>query len=85
MAEEKPIGKITHYFGKIGVAIIELTDSLKVGDTLHFSGHGADFNQTVESMQIEHKSVEEAAKGESVGIKIDQKVKEGTAVFKVVE
>lgn len=85
MAEEKSIGKITHYFDKIGVAIIELTEPLKVGETLHFFGHDVDFNQKVESMQIEHQSVQEAAGDESVGLKVEQKVKEGTEVFRVTE
>ena len=85
MAEEKSIGKVTHFFDKIGVVIIELTNSLKVGETIHFSGHGADFNQTVGSIQVEHKPAEEAKKGESIGLKVDQKVKEGTEVFKITE
>ena len=85
MAKEKSIGKVTHYFGKIDVAIIELTKTLKVGKKLRFSGHGADFEQQVESMQIEHKEVQKAKKKESVGVKVDQKVKEGTEVFLVKE
>ena len=83
MAEEK-VGKITHYYAKIGVAVLEVTDGLvKVGDTLHVVGHGVDFNQTISSMQVEHQPVEEAKVGESVGLKTDQPVKEGAEVFKV--
>ena len=90
MPEEVPtpeegelIGKITHYFGKIGVAVIELSDTLKVGDTIRVVGGEADFTQTVESMEIEHEKVEEAKTGESVGLKIAQKVREGYKVYKL--
>lgn len=86
MAEEKLIGKITHYFGKIGVGVLELTEgTLKAGETIHIVGHGADFSQTVESMQVEHQNVEEAKKGDSVGLKVSEKVKEGAEVYKVIE
>ena len=85
MAEEiegKPIGKVTHYFGKIGVAVIELSDTLKAGETIRIVGGETDFNQTVDSMEVEHQKVEEAKAGESVGLKVDQKVREGYAVYK---
>lgn len=78
---EKPIGKITHYYTSIGVGIIELTDSLKVGDTIQIKGKNTDFEETVGSIQIEHQPVESAKKGEVVGIKVSQKVKEGDEVF----
>jgi len=83
--EEKQIGKITHYFGKIGVAVVELSDELKAGDTIHITGGDRDFTQTVNSMQIEHQNVEKAGKGEAVGMKVDQLVKEGDVVYKIVE
>ncbi|MBU2541613.1 MAG: translation elongation factor-like protein [Candidatus Omnitrophica bacterium] len=82
---EKEIGKISHYFSKIGVAIIELTDSLKVGDAIHIKGHSEDFQQTVDSMQVEHKDATEANAGDSVGIKVTSKVHENDVVFKVTE
>ncbi len=86
MAEEKLIGEITHYFGKIGVAVLKLTKgSLKVGETIHLVGHGADFTQTVDSMQVEHKNVEEAKKKDDVGLKVNNIVKEGVEVYKVTE
>mgnify|MGYP001591397321 CR=1 FL=1 len=78
---EKLIGKITHYYNSIGVAIIELTDSLKVGDTIQIKGKNTDFEQTVDSMQIEHEPIESAKKGDVIGIKTSQKVKEGDEVF----
>ncbi len=85
MAEEKLIGKITHYFGKPGVGIIKLTDALKVGDTVHIKGHASDFTQPVSSMQIEHAVVNEGKAGDAVGIKVDQKVHEHDEVYKVTD
>lgn len=82
--EEKLIGKITHYFGKIEVAIVELSDVLKVGDKIHIKGHSTDFEQDVSSIQIEHENVEEAKKGDVIGIKVDEKVREGDEVYLVV-
>ena len=81
--EGKLIGKITHYFGNIGVAVIELSDILKVGDNIRIIGGETDFTQTVESIEVEHKKVEEAKKGDSVGLKISQKVREGYKVYKL--
>jgi len=83
--EEKLIGKITHYFGKIGVGIIELTDSLRVGDTIHVKGHTSDFNQQVVSMQKEHVEVTEATAGDAIGIKVDQKVHVNDNIYRVLE
>lgn len=81
--EGKLIGKITHYFGKIGVAVIELSDTLKVGDTIKVVGGKSDFDQTVDSMEIEHEKVQKAGVGESVGLKIAQNVREGYKVYKL--
>lgn len=81
--EGKLIGRVTHYFGKIEVAVIELSDTLKVGDTIRIVGGEADFTQPVESMEIEHKKVEEAKSGDSVGLKVSQKVRESYKVYKV--
>ena len=83
--QEKQIGKITHYFDHISVGIIELTDSLKIGDTIHIKGHSEDFTQTVDSMQIEHVDVDEAKAGDSVGTKVTQRIHEHDIVFKVIE
>ena len=77
----KQIGKITHYFGKIGVSVIDLKDTLKVGDTIVISGRGQEFEQAVDSMQIEHEQVKEAGKGQAVGLKVEQLVKEGDLVY----
>ncbi len=82
--QEKEIGKVTHYYGHLSVGIIELSDSLKVGDTIHVKGHSEDFTQPIDSMQIEHAGVGEAKLGDSVGIKVAQKVHPGDMVFKVI-
>ncbi len=82
MAEEKPIGKVTHYFTNIGVAVVEITNGqLKVGDKIHIKGATSDFEQKIDSMQIEHESVEKAKKGQSIGLKVEQQVREGDEVF----
>lgn len=82
MADFK-VGEITHYFEKIGVAVLELTESLSIGDTIRISGHGKEFTQKVSSMQVEHQNIETAKAGDAVGLKTDQEVKEGDEVFKV--
>jgi translation elongation factor EF-1alpha len=82
---EQEIGIVTHYFSKISVGIIELTDALKVGDTIHVKGHTDDFTQTVDSIQIEHENVEEAKAGDVVGIKVTGKVHPHDKVYKVTE
>lgn len=82
--EEKRVGVVTHYYGQIGVGIIKIEDEgIKIGDTLHFKGHTSDFQQTVESMQIEHRDVQEGKVGDQVGIKVNQHVREHDQVFKV--
>ncbi|TSC77652.1 MAG: hypothetical protein G01um101424_275 [Parcubacteria group bacterium Gr01-1014_24] len=78
----KLVGKVTHYYDKIGVAIVELATGLKVGDKVKFEGHGSDFEQTVSSMQVEHQEVKQAKKGEVVGLQVTKKVKEGVTVSK---
>ena len=75
----KQIGKVTHYFDKIGVAIVELSAGLKVGDTVTFASK-EEFDQEISSMQIDHKEVESAKKGEVIGVKVDKPVHEGVKV-----
>ena len=80
---EKEIGHITHYFSKISVAVVEITGgSLKVGETIHIKGHTTDFSQAVESLQEEHQQVMEAKKGDSVGMKVEEPVRQGDIVYK---
>jgi len=83
--EGKPIGKITHYFGNIGVAVIELEDTLRVGDTIRIVGGTTDFTQAVDSMEIEHEKVQEAKAGDDIGLKVSEKVREGYKVYKIEE
>ena len=82
-ADEKPIGKISHYYSRVSVGIIELTGELNVGDVIHIKGKHTDFTQTVDSMQLEHQGVSHAEKGKSVGIKVKEKVREHDQVFRV--
>lgn len=78
------IGKVTHYYDKLQVAIVELAAELSVGDKIKFVRGGEDmFEQTVDSIQIEHEKKESAKKGEVVGIKVEKEVKEGAEVFKL--
>ncbi|MGQ9576868.1 MAG: hypothetical protein ACUVUC_16315 [Thermoguttaceae bacterium] len=81
---EEQIGKVTHYFGKIGVAAIEITQGwLAIGDTIHIKGHTSDFTQKVESLQIDNKPVEKALPGQAVGIKVAQHARQHDVVYKV--
>jgi translation elongation factor EF-1alpha len=83
---EEEVGKITHYFSKINVGVLELTKGeIHIGDTIHIKGHTSDFYQKVESMQVEHAPVESAQKGEEVGLKVEASVREGDLVFRVTE
>jgi len=83
---EVEIGRVEDYFAHIGVVAIEVTAvGIKLGDTLHFKGHTTDFTEKVTSMQVEHKSVEEAPPGSDVGIKVKERVRTHDQVFKVVE
>jgi len=79
------VGKISHYFTKIGVAIIDLKTTLKVGDKICVKGSTTDFSQKVLSMQIEHKDVDKAEAGKSIGLKLDNRAREGDVVYKVLE
>jgi translation elongation factor EF-1alpha len=82
---EQEIGKIAHYFNKIGVAALELTGDLSVGDTIHVKGHTSDWTQAVGSMQIEHDMVEKAGPGDSVGLKVEGHAHEHDVVYKVTD
>ncbi len=88
MAEEvvkegKLIGKVAHYFSKIGVAVIELSDVLKAGETIRIIGGETDFEQTVDSMEVDREKTQEGKAGDSVGLKVSQKVREGYKVYKI--
>jgi len=82
--EERAIGKVTHFFSRISVAVLELTEPLKVGDTIHIKGRTTDLTQQIESMQIEHQNVPQAGPGDKVAIKVASHVRENDAVYKVI-
>jgi len=86
MAEGKwrLVGTVVHYYTKIGVAIIDLKNSLVLGDRISIEGTTTDLQQTVDSMQIEHKNVEKAAKGDSIGLKVEGRCRTGDKVYKRV-
>lgn len=80
--QEKEIGIITHYFGKISVGIIKLKGELKVGERIHVKGLHDDFSQTIGSMQLNHKDISVARKGDEIGIKVSQRVHPNDKVYK---
>lgn len=79
--EPKPIGVVTHFFGGIGVAIVKFNASVSVGAKVRFQGATTDFDETIKSMQYDHKDIETAKKGQEVGIKVEEKVREGDEVY----
>ena len=83
MAEKKvkPIGAVTHFYGDISVAIVKFKKVFKVGEKVHFKGATTDFKETVKSMQYDHKPIKVAKKGQEVGIKVGDKVREGDEVY----
>jgi putative protease len=84
MAQEEkktPVGKVTHFFSKIGVAVVELTGTLRVGDEILVEGKQTSFRQKVESMQIEHQNITIAEAGKSVGLKLNDRARDGDIVF----
>lgn len=83
IVEKEKVGVITHYFTNISVGIIELEADLGVGDTISIEGETTDFQQEVDSMQIEHEDVESASSGDAVGIKVRERVREGDIVYRV--
>jgi putative protease len=82
MAETR-IGIVVKYFSKIGVAAIRLDGNLEVGDTIHIQGHTTDFNQKIDSMQLENQTIKKAGPGDDIGIKVTDRVREHDAVYKV--
>lgn len=81
--KEKPIGRVLHYFDKISVAVIVLDGPLKAGEEIRLvGGKDTDFTQEVKSMQVEHKQIDKAKKGDEIGLKVKEKVREGYKVYK---
>jgi len=81
--EGKCVGAIEHYYSKLGVGIVKLNDKLAVGDKVKIKGHTTDIDQTVDSIQINHEDVQDAKKGDVVGIKVSDKVREEDCVYLV--
>ena len=82
--KKKEVGKITHFFTNLGVAVIELSSELKEGDKISIEGATTNIQQEASSMQIDRKPVESAGNGQSIGLKVKGRVREGDKVFKVV-
>jgi hypothetical protein len=83
MGDKQLIGKISHYFTNIGVAVIELEAPLSVGETISIEGATTDITQPVDSMQIDRKEVTKATKGQSIGLKVKDRVRGGDNVYKI--
>ncbi len=81
MADIK-VGTVTHYYDKIGVAVINVLAPIKAGDRIKISGHDKEFEQEIASLQVEHQNIQTAKKGDDVGMKVDQPVKDGDEVYK---
>lgn len=79
--EPKPIGTVTHYFNHLSVGIVKLKSPLSRGDKIQIKGHTTDIKQTVDELQFDHKEIEEAKKGQDVGLKVKDHVREGDEVF----
>ena len=77
------VGKVTHFFSRISVAVVELKASVSVGDKIVIKGPTTDLEQTVESMQIEHEGVTKAEAGQSIGLKVNDRVRENDTVYKI--
>ncbi|HJW97420.1 MAG TPA: translation elongation factor-like protein [archaeon] len=82
---KKLVGKVKHFFDKINVAVIELSDDLDEGESISIEGHETKIEQPASSMQIDRKPVQHAHKGQSIGLKVQERVREGDKVFKIVD
>ena len=79
---DKKVGKVSHFYDKINVAVVDVLSPLKVGDTVKFVKEDSEFTQEITSMQFDHKEIKTAKKGDSIGLKVDSPVKPGFEVFK---
>jgi len=79
----KAVGTVTHYFSNISVAIIKVSAAIKVGGKIRIKGHTTDFEQEIESMQVDHKDVKNAKKGDDIGMKVADHVREHDIVYKI--
>jgi len=76
------IGTVTHWFGHLSVAAVNLTGPLAVGDRIHFQGHVTDLVQVVRSMEVDHRKVEQAVPGDDVALAVDDHVREHDRIFR---
>lgn len=81
--ERKLVGKVSHFYTKIGVAVVELSGELRIGDRIAIEGPGGSFEQTVSSMQIEKAPISSARAGQSIGLKVEGRTREGDSVFRI--
>ena len=79
------VGNVDHYYTNIGVAVVDLVSKLKVGDKITVKGATSEFTQIVKSMQVMHEAVEEADAGDSIGLKVNDRVRKGDEVFKTLD
>jgi putative protease len=84
MAEQR-IGQVTHFYNRISVAVLILSDIIRLGDTIHIVGRSTDFQQEITSLQINHRAVPEAWPGQEIALKVDERVRRGDTVFKVLD
>lgn len=82
---EERIGKVTHFYNRIRVAVLDVSGELKMGDVIHIVGRTTDFTQGVKSMEIEHQKVESAGPGTEIALKVISRVRKGDSVYKVTE
>lgn len=82
MEELREVGKVAHFFSRINVAVIDVTDTISVGEKIFIKGPTTDIEQTISSMEIEHEKVKQAAAGQSIGMKMDGRVRENDIVYK---
>ncbi|OGO11134.1 MAG: hypothetical protein A2Y93_13065 [Chloroflexi bacterium RBG_13_68_17] len=83
MASGELLGKVTHFYDKINVAVIRLDRTVKAGESVHFLGRNTDFQQAIDSMQVEHQAVTEGAPGTEVAVKVLQRVHAGDSVYRL--
>lgn len=79
------VGEVNHFYNRIGVAVIDLVDTLQMGDQVHFFGRSTDFRQEIKSMQIEHQAITEAGEGQEIAIKVERRVRNHDKVYKLNE
>ena len=84
MEELREVGRVLHFFGRINVAVVELKDTVSIGDQILIKGPTTDIEQTVDSMEIEHAKVNQANAGQSIGMKVKRRVRENDTVYKAM-